>query len=118
MGSQPGALDPMTAAALGAGITLWATFVPCFYWIFLGAPFVEKMRGNAALSAALAAVSAAVVVASEAGRVVGGQGIQLHGGVGMTEEYQVGHYFKRLLVTEKLWGDVDFHLDRIAFTYR
>ena len=65
-----------------------------------------------------AAVSAAVVVASEAGRVVGGQGIQLHGGVGMTEEYQVGHYFKRLLVTEKLWGDVDFHLDRIAFNYR
>lgn len=65
-----------------------------------------------------AAVSAAVVVASEAGRFVGGQGIQLHGGVGMTEEYQVGHYFKRLLVTEKLWGDVDFHLDRIARTYR
>jgi alkylation response protein AidB-like acyl-CoA dehydrogenase len=65
-----------------------------------------------------AAVSSAVVVASEGGRVVGGLGIQLHGGVGMTEEYQVGHYFKRLLVHEKSWGDVDFHLDRIAHTYR
>ena len=65
-----------------------------------------------------AAVSSAKVVAIEAGRVVGGQGIQLHGGVGMTDEYQVGHFFKRLLVLEKSWGDVDFHLDRIARTYR
>jgi alkylation response protein AidB-like acyl-CoA dehydrogenase len=91
--------------------------------------FVEVQETRSALYHALAhidadcavrnaAVSSAVVVASEGGRVVGGQGIQLHGGVGMTDEYQVGHFFKRLLVHEKSWGDVDFHLDRIAHTYR
>jgi alkylation response protein AidB-like acyl-CoA dehydrogenase len=64
-----------------------------------------------------AAVSSAKVVAIEAGRIVGGQGIQLHGGVGLTSEYQVGHYYKRLLVLERAWGDLDFHLDRIARTY-
>jgi alkylation response protein AidB-like acyl-CoA dehydrogenase len=60
------------------------------------------------------AVSAAKVVASNAGRVVGGLGIQLHGGMGMTEEYSVGHYFKRLITTEKLFGDTDYHLARLA----
>jgi chromate transporter len=58
---QPGALDPMIAATLGAILTTWVTFVPCFLWIFLGAPFVERLRGNRALSAALAAITAAVV---------------------------------------------------------
>ena len=42
-------------------LTTWVTFVPCFLWIFLGAPFVETLRGNKALSAALAAITAAVV---------------------------------------------------------
>jgi alkylation response protein AidB-like acyl-CoA dehydrogenase len=60
------------------------------------------------------AVSAAKVVAANAGRVVGEQGIQLHGGVGMTEEYQVGHYFKRLIALEKAFGDVDYHLERLG----
>jgi alkylation response protein AidB-like acyl-CoA dehydrogenase len=65
-----------------------------------------------------AAVSAAKVVAANAGRVVGEQGIQLHGGVGMTEEYQVGHYFKRLIALEKAFGDVDYHLERLASSGR
>ena len=60
------------------------------------------------------AVSAAKVVAAAAGRIVGGQGIQLHGAVGVTEEYRVGHYFKRLIVLEKAYGDADFHLERLA----
>lgn len=60
------------------------------------------------------AVSAAKVVAAAAGRVVGEQGIQLHGGVGMTDEYQVGHYFKRLIALEKAFGDVDYHLERLG----
>ena len=64
------------------------------------------------------AVSVAKVVASGAARVVGTQGIQLHGGVGMTDEYAVGHYFKRLLALEKQYGDMDYHLKRIAKTYR
>lgn len=56
-----GALNPLLAATFGALLTTWVTFVPCFLWIFLGAPFMERLRGNRALSAALAAITAAVV---------------------------------------------------------
>jgi chromate transporter len=56
-----GALDSLLAATLGALLTTWVTFVPCFLWIFLGAPFVERLRGNKALSAGLTAITAAVV---------------------------------------------------------
>ena len=58
---QAGGLDPMLAGTLGGMLTTWVTFVPCFLWIFLGAPFAERLRGNRALSAALAAITAAVV---------------------------------------------------------
>ena len=57
----PGGLDPVLAGVLGATVTMWATFVPCFLWIFLGAPFIEQLRGNRALNGALSAVTAAVV---------------------------------------------------------
>ena len=43
-------------------MTTWVTFVPCFLWIFLGAPYVEALRGNKALSAALAAITAAAMM--------------------------------------------------------
>ncbi|HJT40293.1 MAG TPA: chromate efflux transporter [Sphingobium sp.] len=56
-----GALPPLLAATLGAVLTTWVTFVPCFLWIFAGAPFVERLRGNKALSSALTAITAAVV---------------------------------------------------------
>ncbi len=56
-----GSLNPLLAATLGAILTTWVTFVPCFLWIFLGAPFIERLRGNHALSAALAGITAAVV---------------------------------------------------------
>jgi chromate transporter len=46
---------------LGAVLTVWVTFVPCFLWIFLGAPYIETLRGHAALGSALAAITAAVV---------------------------------------------------------
>jgi len=65
-----------------------------------------------------AAVSAAKVVANSAGRLVGALGIQLHGGIGMTDEYAVGHHFKRLVAIEKAFGDTDYHLKRLASTYR
>ena len=52
---------PVGAATLGAAITTWATFVPCFLWIFLGAPYIERLRGNIRLTAALSAITAAVV---------------------------------------------------------
>ena len=58
---DPGALPPLLAGVLGGVLTTWVTFVPCFLWIFLGAPFVEALRGNKALTAALAAITAAVV---------------------------------------------------------
>ncbi|OCP35283.1 chromate efflux transporter [Ensifer sp. LC163] len=58
---DPGTLAPMTAATLGALLTTWVTFVPCFLWIFLGAPFIEKLRGNIALTGAMSAITAAVV---------------------------------------------------------
>jgi chromate transporter len=57
----PGGLDPAVAGALGALVTTWATFAPCFLWIFLGAPFVERLRGNRMLGSALAGVMASVV---------------------------------------------------------
>ena len=57
----PGGLDPLLAGGLGALLTVWVTFAPCFLWIFLGAPYVEALRGNRAISAALSAITAAVV---------------------------------------------------------
>ena len=56
-----GTLPPLVAATLGAILTTWVTFVPCFLWIFAGAPFIERLRGNRALSSALTAITAAVV---------------------------------------------------------
>ncbi len=58
---NPGALDPIWAGTLGAAVTTWVTFAPCFLWIFLGAPYIEALRGNRNLSAALSAITAAVV---------------------------------------------------------
>ncbi|MGR3913067.1 MAG: chromate efflux transporter [Gammaproteobacteria bacterium] len=58
---NPGMLDPMLAGVLGALLVTWVTFVPCFLWIFLGAPYIESLRGNRMLSAALGGITAAVV---------------------------------------------------------
>jgi chromate transporter len=58
---HPGDLSPLTAGVLGAVVATWATFVPCFLWIFLGAPYIEGLRGNRRLAEALQAVTAAVV---------------------------------------------------------
>jgi len=58
---NPGPLEPLAGGILGAVLTTWVTFVPCFYWIFLGAPYIERLRGNKLLSAALSTITAAVV---------------------------------------------------------
>ena len=58
---NPGALAPLTAGILGSVVTTWVTFVPCFFWIFLGAPYIERLRSNRLLSSALSAITAAVV---------------------------------------------------------
>jgi chromate transporter len=58
---NPGALDPMVAGVIGSVVTTWVTFVPCFLWIFGGAPYIEHLRGRKDLTAALSAITAAVV---------------------------------------------------------
>ncbi|HEU5076623.1 MAG TPA: chromate efflux transporter [Polyangiaceae bacterium] len=58
---NPGDLPPMLAGVFGSLITVWVTFVPCFLWIFFGAPYIEALRGNRSLHAALSAITAAVV---------------------------------------------------------
>lgn len=75
-------------------------------------------RGIASLDGAPAArrqaVSAAKVLLASSARFVGGQGIQLHGGIGLTDEYPIGHYYKRLLALTTLYGDGDWHLGRFV----
>ena len=58
---EAGGLHPLAAASFGAILTTWVTFVPCFLWIFLGAPFIERLRNNVALTGAMTAITAAVV---------------------------------------------------------
>lgn len=58
---QPGSLAPLMAGVLGSLITTWVTFAPCFLWIFLGAPYVERLRDAKSINAALSAITAAVV---------------------------------------------------------
>jgi chromate transporter len=58
---NPGELDPWVAATVGALLTTWVTFVPCFLFILIGAPYVERLRGNSSLSSALTGITAAVV---------------------------------------------------------
>jgi chromate transporter len=58
---QPGVLPPMLAGTLGGLLATWCTFVPCFLWIGLGAPFIERLRDHKPLNGALAGITAAVV---------------------------------------------------------
>jgi chromate transporter len=58
---NPEGLSPLFAGTLGGLLTTWVTFVPCFLFIFVGAPFIERLRGNRSLAGALSAVTAAVV---------------------------------------------------------
>lgn len=58
---HPGGMSPLVAATLGALITTWTTFVPCFLWVFLGGPHIEQLRGNQKLASALSTITAAIV---------------------------------------------------------
>jgi chromate transporter len=58
---DPGMVAPMLAATIGGLIATWVTFIPCFLWIFLGAPYIETLRGNKGLAGALTAITSAVV---------------------------------------------------------
>ena len=58
---DPGRLSPLCAGVLGGLLATWVTFAPCFLWIFLGGPYIERLRGNQLLTGALSAITAAVV---------------------------------------------------------
>jgi len=85
---------------------------------------VEQARSMALFAAVMAAeenpverrraISAAKVQIGRSGKHVGQEAIQLHGGIGMTEEYAVGHYFKRVTMIEQMFGDADTHLTYLA----
>ncbi|UPJ26399.1 acyl-CoA dehydrogenase family protein [Bradyrhizobium sp. CW1] len=60
------------------------------------------------------AISAAKVQIGRSAKVIGHEAIQLHGGIGMTMEYSIGHYFKHVIMLDTLFGDADYHLSRLA----
>lgn len=87
--------------------------------------FVATHQSRSALYQALAhagqgiearrrALSLAAITIHEAGQLVSRQGVQLHGGYGVTDEYEISHHYRHLLVLEKMDGDLDFHLNRVA----
>ena len=76
--------------------------------------FATMMAAEASAAARGPAISAAKVQVGRSSRIVGQGAIQLHGGVGVTMEYKVGHYFKRLTMIESAFGDADHHLGRVA----
>ncbi len=85
---------------------------------------LEKARGMAMFATVMAseenpverrrAISAAKVQIGRSGRHIGQEAVQLHGGIGMTAEYSVGHYFKRMTMIDQMYGDADSHLSNLA----
>jgi len=69
---------------------------------------------NVGVQARRRALSVARAIVAAAGKVVGHNGIQIHGGYGITDEYAISHYWRRLYAVERLYGDSDFHLERLA----
>ena len=94
---QHRAVDMLIELELARSITLYGTMA-----LAEDLPATERRK----------ALSATKVQVSRSGRFVGQQAIQLHGGIGMSEEYAVGHYFKRMSMLELMLGDVDYHLER------
>jgi chromate transporter len=103
---NPGTLDPMLAGVIGSVVVTWVTFAPCFLWIFLGAPYIEYLRGHKGLSCALSAITAAVV-----GVILNlAVWFSLHTLFGeVNEQHWAG---ARLLVPE--WGSLDWAAALIA----
>jgi len=81
--------------------------------------YLAALRCNSAdIGERRRALSAAKVVIGDAGRFIGQQAVQLHGGMGMTDELQVSHWFKRLTAIGIMFGDSDIHLQRYAVLLR
>jgi chromate transporter len=96
---NPGMLDPMVAGLLGSFLTTWVTFVPCFLFIFVGAPWIEHLRGHVGLTAALSGITAAVV------GVILNLAVWFSLHVLFAELHEVRAYGMRLLVPE--WATID-----------
>ncbi|MGO1121075.1 acyl-CoA dehydrogenase family protein [Rhodovibrionaceae bacterium A322] len=75
---------------------------------------ISAMRADGSAEERLLAASAIKSKIGEAARFVGGQGVQLHGGIGMTDEFPIGHFYKRLMAIDMIFGNSDFHLNRYA----
>ena len=75
---------------------------------------VAAMQADGEANVRARAVSAAKVQIARAGRLIGQEAVQLHGAIAMTDDYQLGHYFKRLPMIGQLFGDSDHHLRRFA----
>jgi chromate transporter len=93
---DPGSLNPWVAAVIASLLTTWVTFVPCFVFVFVGAPYVERLRGNRALSAALTGIMAAVV-----------------GVIANLAIYFAIHTLFRD-VSNVTWGPFDFHVPHLS----
>ena len=78
------------------------------------AMFATMMAGEEDAAERRRAMAAAKIQIGRSGHKVGQEAIQLHGGIGMTMEYKVGHYFKRMTMIELLFGDADHHLTELA----
>ena len=78
------------------------------------AMFAAVMAGEDDATERRRAIAAAKVQIGRSGRHIGQEAIQLHGGIGMTMEYKVGHYFKRMTMIDKQFGDADVHLETLA----
>jgi pimeloyl-CoA dehydrogenase small subunit len=78
------------------------------------AMFATMMSGEADEAVRAPAISAAKVQIGRSGRAVGQEAVQLHGGIAMTMEYKIGHYFKRMTMIDRMFGDVETHLARVA----
>jgi chromate transporter len=80
--NRPEGMSRLASASLGAFVTTYVTFLPCFFYVFLGAPYVESLRGNRALTSALSGITAGVVGVILNLAVVFGLGVLLPGGWG------------------------------------
>ncbi len=76
--------------------------------------FASMMAAEADAAERHRAMAAAKVQIGRSGRHIGQEAIQLHGGIGMTMEYKVGHYFKRMTMIELMFGDTETHLTALA----
>lgn len=76
--------------------------------------YATLMAGEADAATRAAAISAAKVQIGRSGRHIGQEAVQLHGGIAMTMEYKVGHYFKRMTMIEEMFGSSDEHLEHVA----